>query len=228
LKFSSHDMIQLSRQFVEGVAYLHQHGVAHMDIKPDNILCDYDHRNIWIIDFDNALRCSDVNEQVTTARGTPRWAAPEVDLSDSESGMHSQNTKQSRTFNPIRADLYSAGKVLKFFATDKIGGAEGGIDQDMLLLADLLMDEEPTRRPLLQSLINEDESAWTFQDVIVKTGKTANGGRIALKRGQADSDIERLDEEVLARRVHRRIQDPKPISSPTAPSQLPSGPSSNS
>ncbi|KAI0245929.1 kinase-like domain-containing protein, partial [Lactifluus subvellereus] len=67
----------LSWDLIEGLAYLFEHGVVHLDIKPrDPIYADDFH--LQIIDFDSAVRVrseDDVLEGVYGARG---WMAPEI------------------------------------------------------------------------------------------------------------------------------------------------------
>ncbi|KAI0291847.1 kinase-like domain-containing protein, partial [Russula brevipes] len=82
---------------IEGVAYLHQRGVAHRDIKPDNLVVDRDFC-LKIIDFDVAMRVRDEDEEVDDLCGTDHWIAPEVE-------------KELR-HSPMRADRWACGQVL--------------------------------------------------------------------------------------------------------------------
>ena len=69
------------RQLLDGVAYLHDHGVTHRDLKPANVLlCDDKTRVsplIKIADFGVARQLMDGNF-MTTICGTFNYAAPEV------------------------------------------------------------------------------------------------------------------------------------------------------
>mgnify|MGYP002621472898 CR=1 FL=1 len=63
------------RQFIEGLEYLHQNGIAHLDIKPENLLIDkYGH--IKITDFGFAKRIE--GNRTFTLCGTPEYLAPEI------------------------------------------------------------------------------------------------------------------------------------------------------
>ncbi|EJC97801.1 kinase-like protein, partial [Fomitiporia mediterranea MF3/22] len=94
----------LNRELIEGIAFLHRQKIAHLDIKPENLVYSVKSERLYIIDFDIAMRCKDVDEMVKVSCGTPGWSAPEIALNNDEA---------PRVFNPIRADLWSCGKVLK-------------------------------------------------------------------------------------------------------------------
>ncbi|EGN98905.1 hypothetical protein SERLA73DRAFT_16638, partial [Serpula lacrymans var. lacrymans S7.3] len=93
----------LSHELVEGIAFLHAQGIAHLDIKPDNLICTFDTERLLIIDFDIAMKCSGADDVVERSCGTLEWSAPEIVL-DAD--------RPPRAFSPIRADLWSCGRVL--------------------------------------------------------------------------------------------------------------------
>lgn len=47
-------LLSIVQQLVEGVAFMHAHGVVHLDLKPQNLLADKDNGCLWIIDFGTA------------------------------------------------------------------------------------------------------------------------------------------------------------------------------
>lgn len=66
------------RQICEGVEYMHNQRIVHLDMKPENILCASRSSNrIKLIDFGLARELSD-DEPLRVMFGTPDFAAPEV------------------------------------------------------------------------------------------------------------------------------------------------------
>jgi eukaryotic-like serine/threonine-protein kinase len=73
-----HNVARIGVQVAEALAYAHQQGVLHRDIKPGNLLLD-DQGHVWITDF--GLAKSDDHEDLTDTGeliGTLRYLAPEV------------------------------------------------------------------------------------------------------------------------------------------------------
>lgn len=100
----SNGPIQLSqaidwvRQALAGLAYAHQHGVVHRDIKPDNLLLDA-HGQVKVADFGIARDLTlGRMTQTGTTMGTPHYMSPEQLLTPEKVDG--------------RADVYAMGVVL--------------------------------------------------------------------------------------------------------------------
>jgi len=65
------------KQIMEGIAYLHENGVVHRDIKLDNILLD-GRGMVKIADFGISRKVADNNELLFEQCGTPAYIAPEI------------------------------------------------------------------------------------------------------------------------------------------------------
>ena len=86
----------------------------------------FESKHLYIIDFNLSMRCKDIEEMVTKSCGTVGWSAPEVELDEN---------KPLRAFSPIRADLWSCGKVLQFILQES-----GEIDRSISMIIGKLMD----------------------------------------------------------------------------------------
>lgn len=87
--------IELFRQIIYALEYLHIHGICHRDLKPENILLD-EHNNIKLADFGFARWMK--TDVANTSCGSPHYAAPEVIRAQPYSGR--------------AADIWSAGVIL--------------------------------------------------------------------------------------------------------------------
>jgi len=73
--YTENDAAKLVRQILEGIDYMHKHGVVHRDLKPENLLCA-SANVIKIADFGLSKDIESGNLQ--TSCGTPSYVAPEV------------------------------------------------------------------------------------------------------------------------------------------------------
>ena len=128
----SSTVVDLSRQLIAGVGFLHRHGIAHLDIKPGNIVVLQN--QLFIIDFDISVFVTDPDALINRWCGTPPWMAPEIGHKDEPRNWYS----------PIRADLWSCGRTLKYLAE------EGDVKENPFeTLTRQLLNIDPQRRPLL-------------------------------------------------------------------------------
>eukprot|EP00937_MAST-01D_sp_MAST-1D-sp2_P001029 g1029.t1 len=75
-------------QLVAGMAYLHENGVAHRDLKRQNVLLDDDWRVVKICDFGlSSIRNSDA-QSMSVMVGTPAYMAPELIVSNLDTRLH--------------------------------------------------------------------------------------------------------------------------------------------
>ena len=104
-KFDESLVSSLTRQTLAGLAYLHQEGVLHRDLKADNILLDVD-GTCKISDFGISKKTDNIygNDVTNSMQGSVFWMAPEV--------IRSQGQGYS-----AKVDIWSLGcVVLEMFA----------------------------------------------------------------------------------------------------------------
>ena len=77
--YTERDARDLARILLKAVASIHKHGIAHRDIKPQNILLSSEDDNslVKIADFGFAHRVH-MPESLTSRVGTPTYVAPEI------------------------------------------------------------------------------------------------------------------------------------------------------
>jgi len=112
-------------QLVSGLQYLHHNGVAHLDLKLDNLLLGQDYQ-LKISDFDFSIQVG--QDFFTDHAGVINYRAPEM--------------KQRRCTNFKSADIYSAGIILFLLKTGLLPYAEEGNPRGQALYRLLLEGKE--------------------------------------------------------------------------------------
>ena len=135
----------LTTQLFEAVKFMHDNNVAHMDLKPANILVPSTYGRLTIVDFGLSVRLRNKAQLLQGYAGTKGYIAPEVG-----------ETK----FSPICADLWSVGKVVKELCT--LCRPSASRDWLLVLSEQQLLNDDPSKRPMmsevLESMSNLDAS----------------------------------------------------------------------
>ena len=158
-----------ARHMFLALEYLHANGVAHRDIKGDNLLISMDSGVAKLADFDQAkvmVTHGTLRKAATTLSGTPYWMSPEVVTDD-------------QGYNPYKADIWSAGCTVGEMITgkvpwmpmanvmnimNKLAQSKGWPDaipkdpvvlgsQDAVDFLDLCFNRDPTKRPDAKTLL---------------------------------------------------------------------------
>ena len=83
--FAPDEVVRIGRAVADALAFAHEKGVVHRDIKPDNILLEGD--RVLVADFGVARAVSEVHEKLTATGmvvGTPTYMSPEQASGDRE------------------------------------------------------------------------------------------------------------------------------------------------
>lgn len=121
---------RILKEVVDALAYAHEQGVVHRDIKPDNIMMAG--RHVWVADFGIAKAVSEAAGSQTltsfgAAIGTPQYMAPEQAAGEPDIDH--------------RADLYAVGLM----GYEMLAGRPpfSGLSTQQLLLAQMNETPEP-------------------------------------------------------------------------------------
>jgi len=117
LKCAHHDLIDVLQahslsvlhsanifhQICEAVQFIHNQGIAHLDIKPENILLDVTQEHAYLADFGIARYFTPGHQFAGKRVGTFLYCAPEI--------LHEE------PYYPVQADIWSLGIVLHVILT---------------------------------------------------------------------------------------------------------------
>ena len=142
-----------------GVRNLHNEGIAHLDIKPENILMDRNTMEPYICDFGNAFtstaskrqRSNSISVPALGYRGTKRYSSPEMDLTP-------------YFYDPFKSDIYSLGITLYILLV----GSYPTKNLDGSINLDGVKDKSKDCINLLQSLLNSDPNERFSVEKILK------------------------------------------------------------
>ncbi|MBI4397937.1 MAG: serine/threonine protein kinase, partial [Candidatus Omnitrophica bacterium] len=106
-KLAAAQAVPLIRQALEGLAYAHEQGILHRDIKPGNLLLDKKNKRVVIADFGLSREAGATQLTLSRAQlGTPEYMAPEQ--------------VQNPQLVDVPTDMYAMGATLFTLVTGKL------------------------------------------------------------------------------------------------------------
>lgn len=122
------DVVGIGIQLGKALAYAHDHGVVHRDIKPGNIMRDAASRSVKVTDFGIAhveeMGAGEQRTRVGDVIGTPQYMSPEQARGDKLDG---------------RSDLFSVGIVMYQMLT----GHRPFRGENLVAIATKIVNEQP-------------------------------------------------------------------------------------
>ncbi len=143
--------IALAQQIVRGLAAIHERGVLHRDLKPDNVMVD-GRGHARIMDFGVASLSRDHSRRSGVFKGTPAYVAPEQFLGAPPSS---------------RTDVYALGVLLYELATGRLPFVARNLEELVRRMAEeepprpsaLASDVDPTLESLILRCLDRDPAA---------------------------------------------------------------------
>eukprot|EP01065_Artemidia_motanka_P035854 TRINITY_DN4374_c1_g1_i1.p1 TRINITY_DN4374_c1_g1~~TRINITY_DN4374_c1_g1_i1.p1 ORF type:complete len:1010 (+),score=208.35 TRINITY_DN4374_c1_g1_i1:345-3374(+) len=120
-------------QMTDGLMYIHEKGVIHRDIKPDNILWEEAKSRVVFIDFGSGFQPKGEDDSTRTTVGTPFFRPPEAHVDTGE------------TFVARALDVWAIGVVLFILLVGRVpygAGINGRGHAGEVLLQQKIADEE--------------------------------------------------------------------------------------
>lgn len=145
------EMKHMIMEICKGVKSLHKNGIAHLDIKPENILVDTRTKRYCFCDFGFSFITSPKsrgNVQYSGKFGTAEYKAPEIE--------------ENESFDPFAADIYSLGCTIYALSTgcfpDSACPSEFPTDCSISASAksfiSSMLCKQPQNRPSIDQLLN--------------------------------------------------------------------------
>ncbi|KAJ1960657.1 hypothetical protein H4R35_007526, partial [Dimargaris xerosporica] len=182
------------QQALLGMEYLHENGIVHRDIKPDNLLLDC-HGTLKIVDFGvsemftpktlppgTAATTTSLADGVKATAGSPAFMAPELCRAH-----HGQ-------VSGVKADIWALGVTLYCLAAGQLPFTGRSIPDiyDAIATAPLMVPEalDADLRDLLMHILDKNpESRLTFMDIRHHPWTTNHGQRPLLSVNDNCKDV---------------------------------------
>ena len=161
------DFPSTAYKILSAIRFCHERGIAHLDIKPANILMN--EHTLVLSDFGLAAEVGRGGKKLTRFSGSKPYSAPEV--------------IQGMKYDPMKADVWSAGVTLYYILARKIPWKSSqprmrnheicaglieypsGADSRFVELIRSMLNVEPSKRPSVEKLLAND----IFIDACKKT-----------------------------------------------------------
>lgn len=173
----SHEALEIVRQVADGLAWLHRHGICHLDLKPENLLftppgpC----QRLKLADFGMSLKLvEDIGEH--RIPGSLGWLAPEQVLPATF-----DNQGQPIYRSSPRTDVHALGLLLHYLLTGEKTAFAGGIEKR------LRHDPQAIQHTTLEQLPPAGLSEIDQQHLITRLYGTGTAAQPAAETASSDT-----------------------------------------
>lgn len=194
-------------QLIAGIEYIHFQGIAHLDLKLENLMLGADLK-LKIIDFDQAQLLTD---PLITSGGSPGYRAPEVSVGTCS--------------NFVVADIYSAGILLYAFKANQFPFKEKTDQtcQDPRCYSTFVKNNTYFWQKKIELLKDQNSFSFAFIELVNGMLHPRASKRLSIEQIKASAWYQGpvLDEETLRSKMMRRLEKLKNINKKPSLVQLP-------
>ncbi|RUS79271.1 hypothetical protein EGW08_012958 [Elysia chlorotica] len=170
---------RIMRQIVEGILYLHSHGILHRDLSLSNLLLTKNN-DVKIADFGLATQLQGPEEKHFTMCGTPNYISPEIAM---------------RSAHGLEADVWSLGCMLY---TLLVGHAPFDTDAvkstlNRVILAEYHLPDNlsPAACNLIQALLQKNpKNRLPLREILAHPFMTMKGGSKRVTQKMSEMSID--------------------------------------
>ncbi|HEX2779424.1 MAG TPA: serine/threonine-protein kinase [Gemmatimonadaceae bacterium] len=195
-KMDGHDALTTIRDLANALAYAHERGIVHRDVKPDNILLDQDKKCAMLTDFGVARALSTADERLTRTGfvlGSPRYMSPEQAAGERElDGRSDVYSLALVAYEMFAGEPAFTGTGAQAVLTQQLTQTPAPLEEksdtvppDVALIISRALAKDPAERPdaaELAAVLDDVLTGERFQHQTRTSARRARGGAATRRR----------------------------------------------